>query len=216
MSLPSTRLSNVRRRRWVRPGRFSNTTGRIVRSIRTCRRSGKEKPGSARSRSPLFKVDTDTIRFTICGHDGPDGKRGENLHCLGRRAQGHGLEKDCGTRRMMPCKNARGTSPSSRVWKSASKSAMEFRTAPSPGSASAALTRVPRCVLIFETVCRTAGIAQSAKRTFVTSSLRVPCRFNAMRLSTASFRPRGRWNCPAGFPPNGCFCLAAPCRQVHR
>ncbi len=43
---------------------------------------GQGESGTGTISSPVFKLDTDTIRFTICGHDGQDGKRGENLIAL--------------------------------------------------------------------------------------------------------------------------------------
>jgi hypothetical protein len=39
---------------------------------------GQGETGTGTIASPLFKVDADAIRFTICGHDGQGGKRGEN------------------------------------------------------------------------------------------------------------------------------------------
>ena len=43
---------------------------------------GQGESGAGVIASPPFELDTDTIRFTICGHDGPDGKRGENYVAL--------------------------------------------------------------------------------------------------------------------------------------
>ena len=43
---------------------------------------GQGEAGTGVIASPSFKLDTDTIRFTICGHDGQAGKRGENYIAL--------------------------------------------------------------------------------------------------------------------------------------
>jgi len=43
---------------------------------------GQGETGTGTISSPVFKLETDTIRFTICGHDGADGKRGVNLIAL--------------------------------------------------------------------------------------------------------------------------------------
>ena len=58
---------------------------------------GQGETGTGTISSPSFVIDTDTIRFTICGHDGQPGGRGENYIALDRCAQGQGTAEDGGT-----------------------------------------------------------------------------------------------------------------------
>lgn len=43
---------------------------------------GQGESGTGTISSPAFKLETDTVRFTICGHDGQDGKRDKNFIAL--------------------------------------------------------------------------------------------------------------------------------------
>ena len=54
---------------------------------------GQGEAGTGVIASPPFKLDTDTIRFTICGHDGQGGKRGENYIALIDARKGTALKK---------------------------------------------------------------------------------------------------------------------------
>ena len=58
---------------------------------------GQGESGTGTIASPSFVIDTDTIRFTICGHDGPPGGRWHELHRPDGRAQGQATAEDGGT-----------------------------------------------------------------------------------------------------------------------
>ena len=87
---------------------------------------GQGESGTGTISSPAFKLDVDAIRFTICGHDGQDGKRGENYIALIDGRKGTALRKATA-----PANNAlqsaRGTLPNSKARKCASKFTTELQ-----------------------------------------------------------------------------------------
>ncbi len=177
-SRPSTRLSSARSRRM-------GTTWAIVERDGANRKVdpylsslGQGETGTGTIASPPFVIDTDTIRFTICGHDGPTGRARDNYIALWMRAK----ERRCRRRwhrATTPCRSDRGTWPPSRAPRSASRCVTETRAAPSRGWASAALMPVLPCASISETAFRTVGVARNATPKCAPKSFRGPCRFDA-------------------------------------